>query len=97
MSQRELEQEVFVTAYVGTEDVVQERVAVVDEVVSAIVKIAQMPEAELATRISDGELRSLFPFRVKNDKIPALRRFADIQEAPSRALTDEEYEAFMRG
>ena len=96
MSQQEMK-EVFVTGYVGMAGVVKERVAMVDEVVNAIVAIARIPEAELAARISDGDLRSLFPFRAKNDEIPGLRRFADIEEAPSRALTDEEYEAFMRG
>lgn len=72
--------------------------AVLEDVVSAILVLARHDEAELAEIVSAGKLREVFPYKARERAAPAsLGRFDDIEEAPARELTDEEYEDFLRG
>ncbi|MBI3376473.1 MAG: hypothetical protein HY017_32555 [Betaproteobacteria bacterium] len=72
--------------------------AKLEDVVRAILVLAKHDEVELANIVNAGELHEVFPFEPRTHAAPAsLGRFDDITEAPARALTDEEYEDFLRG
>jgi hypothetical protein len=72
--------------------------AKLEDVVRAILVLARRDEAELADIVSEGKLHEVFPFKPRTYAAPAsLGRFDDIKQAPARALTDEEYEDFLRG
>lgn len=87
----------FVTIPSDVDSSDQLRGASVDEVVEAIVALSRLDEAELAERVASGKLNEMFPFRIRDGETPALRPFSEVEEAPTRALTDEEYLRFLRG
>src|SRR6266404_8954886 len=74
--------------------------ATLEDVVSAIIALGRYDELELFQLVSGGKLQQVFPFRLRtsiSDPIPELDRWEDVVKAPSRALTDDEYEGFLRG
>ena len=87
----------FVTISSDEELSDEQRGASLDEVVDAIEALSHLDEAELAKRVASGTLREIFPFRIRDGETPALRPFSDVEEAPARALTDDEYLRFLRG
>ena len=66
------------------------------EVVEAIIVLSSLNEVDLADLVSSGALKKRFPFKVSDTEQP-LSRFDDIEEAPSRSLSDVEYQRFLRG
>lgn len=77
------------------------------EIAAAIRRLASFDEVELSELVCEGRLEEAFPF-VPDDmedgssadghgRPPELQRFEDLQEAPARPLTDEEYRKFLKG
>lgn len=87
----------FVTVSSDIDSSDEQRGASVDEVVAAIEALSHLDEAELAERAASGKLREMLPFRIRDGETLRLRPFSEVEEAPTRALTDDEYLRFLRG
>lgn len=81
-----------------TPDVMLESQAIsLTDVVNAIMYLSRLDEIDMERMIRDEAFREAFPFKVGDSSNPGLRRFDEVEEAPARALTDEEYLRFLHG
>lgn len=74
----------------------QPREVSLEEVTDAIVRLSRIDECTLLALASEGKLWTVFPYAATHKGTPEPEAWNDVQEAPSRMLTDEEHEKWLR-
>lgn len=72
------------------------REVTLEEVTDAIVHLSRINESTLFALASEGKLWTVFPYAATHDATPEPEAWNDVQEAPGRALSDEEHEKWLR-
>lgn len=73
----------------------QPREVSLEEVAAAIVRLSRIDEATLFGLASEGKLWTVFPYAATHERAPEPEAWNDVQEAPSRTLTDAEHEKWL--
>ena len=72
------------------------RGASLEELVRAIVELSRLDEGQLVELATKGEIGTVLPYALRPRKTPELESWDEVDEAPGRALSDEEYERWLR-